>query len=346
MVNFTILAEEDTALLSMERFRPLLNDDLNCTAQGMTFSFNDEDAYNRGKEAWEWVNESDDRKFILITSIQDCDSTQKGNKHRVFWRIKNVIFHPRGKDVEISAEKGKWEDFIGSFIWNGGDAPSSLGRRDSNNWKDKLKGNFDKDTSDTMNLDYSFGEEEQKSFGDTGFTWACKGCGSTGKLRSTYTLKAKRWKLEEAVISFTPEDISLNLNPALGLHGVKLKTVKKDEFELFRKAIPPNPVLDAIKEWFRLGPYFVVRVGYSISHLEAEGTFTKPYSVKIKDGAKAEIVIKKDSMDATSEGWEAEVSDDDLDVDGTMSGDFRIHFNVGVVLTAEVGSKNLPLLPN
>jgi hypothetical protein len=49
----------------MEKFKPLL-ESTQCTNKSLALDFKNERSYQYGQRIWEWVNDADDRTFVVV----------------------------------------------------------------------------------------------------------------------------------------------------------------------------------------------------------------------------------------------------------------------------------------
>ena len=78
LANMTLYAPDGLLLVMMERFEPLTSSvDCNGTDGMMSLSFSSQEAYQYALREWNYINDSDDGKFLLIANHESCTSSDK-----------------------------------------------------------------------------------------------------------------------------------------------------------------------------------------------------------------------------------------------------------------------------
>lgn len=295
-------------IISMEKFQPLLLS-TECTNQSMTMDFKDERSYQYGQRLWQWVNEADERKFVLVAGNGQCG----WNEHRLPFVVSNVLFNDPKNTITVNGYVSNWKAVAHTYDLFVGGYPSSEKR----------------DIDHTFSLDFNHAlplSSESLSTGDLEFTYDCADCGTKGEFDLRFELKTESFVPTEVSMTLSPHGVSADFNPRLGI-SADFTGTKSDEFELGKIPIDgltiPGGILD-------LGPEIVFSWGYSLGPIVGSAGVSTGVSIGLEDAA--ELKIDLTSPDVIATGWNPKVTKKPLTVDASISGGIMVNTKAAIEL--------------
>lgn len=298
-------------IISMEKFQPLLQS-TQCTNKSMTMDFKDERSYQYGQRLWQWVNDADDRKFVLVAGNGHCG----WNKHRLPFVVSNVLFSDARNTISVIGYVSDWKTVAHTYELFVGGHPSSEKR----------------DIDHTFSLDFNHAlplSSKSLSMGDFKFTYDCEDCGTKGEFDFQFELKTELFIPTGVSITLSPQEVSANFNPRLGL-SANFTGTKSDEIELGKIPIDgltiPGGILD-------LGPEVVFSWGYALGPIVGTAGVSTGVSIGLEDSA--ELKIDLTSPDVSASGWTPKVTRKPIAVDASISGGIKVNAKAAIQLALE-----------
>lgn len=310
--NLTVHMPGDAEnIISMEKFQPLLQS-TQCTNKSMTMDFKDERSYQYGQRLWQWVNDADDRKFVLVAGNGHCG----WNEHRLPFVVSNVLFSDAKNTISVIGYVSDWKTVAHTYELFVGGHPSSEKR----------------DIDHTFSLDFNHAlplSSKSLSTGDFKFTYDCEDCGTKGEFDFQFELKTELFIPTGVSMTLSPQGVSANFNPRLGL-SANFTGTKSDEMELGKIPIDgltiPGGILD-------LGPEIVFSWGYALGPIVGTAGVSTGVSIGLEDSA--ELKIDLTSPDVSARGWTPKVTKKPITVDASISGGIKVNAKAAIQLALE-----------
>lgn len=298
----------------MEKFRHLLKS-VNCTDNGMVVEFDDTRAFNYTQNGWQWVNDDDDRKLILIMGSKHCG----WNPHRMPFLVSSIVFDRRSLKAKLSGVASDWKKLFSNYEMTVGkhpEAESSPSRRDwdaeaSLSFKHKIPLNKSFPVGKSLSIDLS-----------------CEECETKGSFDFGVHIKTSTGIPESASLTLSPNGVSAQFTPRLGLSGNMTEDFS-DEFELVKIPVEgfsiPGGVLD-------LGPEVVFSFGYEIGQVHGTAGVTSGVTLSLQDSAELEIDFL--DPDVSAGGWTPQLETHPLTIDAKISASAEIYAKAEVQFAA------------
>lgn len=308
-------------IIAMEKFQPLL-ESTQCTSKSMTLSFKNERSYQYGQRIWNWVNDADERTFVIIAGDGHCG----WNRDRLPFVVSNVLFHDAKNTIDVIGHASTWKAIAHTYdLWVGGHPASA--KRDWNP-------SFALDFNHALPL-----SSKSFSVGDLKFTYDCTDCGTKGDFDFQFHISSVAFIPTGAELTLSPQGVSASFNPRLGL-SANFTDTKSDEFDLGKIPIDglsiPGGVLD-------LGPEIVFSWGYEISQIVGSAGVSTGVTVALQDSA--QMTFDLTSPDVSASGWTPTVSTKPITLDASISGSLKLNVKAGIALSLEALGKTTPLRP-
>ncbi|KAJ5367900.1 uncharacterized protein N7496_007660 [Penicillium cataractarum] len=310
--NLTVHMPGDAEnIISMEKFQPLLRS-TECTNKSMTMDFKDERSYQYGQRLWQWVNDADERRFVLVAGNGHCG----WNQHRLPFVVSNVLFNDAKNMISVIGYVSDWKTVAHTYELFVGGHPSSEKR----------------DIDKTFSLDFNHAlplSSKSFSMGDFKFTYDCDDCGTKGEFEFQFELKTELFIPTGVSMTLSPQGVSANFNPRLGL-SANFTGTKTDEMELGKIPIDgltiPGGILD-------LGPEIVFSWGYALGPIIGTAGVSTGVSIGLEDSA--ELKIDLTSPDLSASGWTPKVTKKPITVDASISGGIKVNTKAAMELALE-----------
>ncbi|KAJ5595600.1 uncharacterized protein N7459_001808 [Penicillium hispanicum] len=310
--NFTVHMPGQTEhIISMERFQPFL-ESTHCTNQSVTLRFRNERSFQYGQRIWQWVNEADERNFVVVAGQGHCG----WNEDRLPFVVSNVSFLAENQTIRLNGHASDWKTVAHTYELFVGGHPAGAKR----------------DWDHTFSLDFSHPFPlSRKSFsvGDATFTYDCEECGTTGEFEFSFHITTEAFRPTGVSMTLSPHGVAANFNPRLGL-SANFTGAKSDEVELGKIPIDgvtiPGGVLD-------LGPEIVFSLGYGLEAVVGTAGIATGVSVSLTDAA--DLTFDLTSPDVSASGWTPHVSKKPMTLDASISGSIQINVKAAVELSLE-----------
>jgi hypothetical protein len=302
----------------MEKFRHLLKS-INCTANGMVVEFEDTRAFGYTQRGWQWVNDDDDRKLILVAGSKHCG----WNPHRMPFVVSSIAFDKPSLKAQLSGVASEWKQLFRNYEVTVGNVPeSSTARR---GWDD-----YDKEASLSFNHKIPLSKSIPIPGKDVSVDISCEGCETKGSFDFGIHIKTNFGVPEAASLTLSPNSVSATFTPRLGLSGNMTKEIS-DEYELVKIPIDgisiPGGVLD-------LGPEIVFSFGYQIGPIKGSAGITSGVTISLQDSAELEIDFL--SPDVSAGGWTPQVDTEPVKIDAKIEAGAEVYAKAQIQFSASV----------
>ncbi|KAJ6072350.1 hypothetical protein N7467_010435 [Penicillium canescens] len=316
LANLTVDVGDDEAnIVSMEKFRHLLTS-VNCTDNGMVVEFEDTRAFGYTQRGWQWVNDDDDRKLILVTGSKHCG----WNPHRMPFVVSSIVFDKPSLKAKLSGVASEWKQLFRNYEVTVGNVPeSSTSRRD-----------WDSDASLSFNHKIPLSKSIPIPGKDVSVDISCEGCETKGSFDFGVHIKTSYGIPEAASLTLSPNGVSASFTPRLGLSGNMTNEIS-DEHELVKIPIEgisiPGGVLD-------LGPEIVFSFGYQIGPVKGSAGITSGVTLSLEDSAELEIDFL--SPDVSAGGWTPQVETQPMKIDAKIEAGAEVYTKAEVQFSASI----------
>ncbi|KAL2863315.1 uncharacterized protein BJX67DRAFT_262830 [Aspergillus lucknowensis] len=317
LANLTIdLPGDDENVVTVDRFKHLLMS-VQCTDRTMTLGFKDDKAYGYIKRGWQWLNDLDPRKLVVVAGAGDCG----WNPTRFPFSAATVDFDDVANTAKLHGGAIAWKDFQNYELTVGNYRPVSnpLGQRD-----------IDKSLSLPFNLPLPFSSGKLQTPVDAlDLTWFCADCGTEGSFDFGFHIETKLGIPTGASISLSPNGVKATLNPRIAIQA-DIGGDIDNEWEIGKIPIGgisiPGGILD-------VGPEITFSIGYSVGPLQGSAGITTGVTVSIPDDSELEISLI--SPDVSSVGWDPDLETKPVTVDARLVGEVLLYVKASIDLTAE-----------
>ncbi|CAG7947191.1 unnamed protein product [Penicillium nalgiovense] len=299
LANLTVDVGDDEAnIMSMEKFRRLLKS-VDCTDNGMVVEFEDTRAFGYTQRGWQWVNDDDDRRHFIVSSIAFDKLSLKAN---------------------LSGVASDWKRLFRNYEVTVGKAPeSSTSRRD-----------WDSDASLSFNHKIPLSQSIPIAGGDLSVDISCEGCETKGSFDFGVHIKTSYGTPASASITLSPNGVSASLTPRLGLSGNMTNEIS-DEFELVKIPVQGISIPGGVLE---LGPEVVFSFGYQIGPVKGSAGISSGVTLSLEDSAELEIDFL--SPDVSAGGWTPQVETQPMKIDAKIEAGAEIYTKAEVQFSASI----------
>lgn len=319
LANLTVDVGDDEAnIVSMERFQHLLKS-IDCTSHGMVVEFENSRAFGYTKRGWQWVNDDDDRKLILIAGKKSC----KWNAHRTPFVISSIVFDESSLKAKMTGVQSSWKKLFRNYELNLGNVPESSSER------------RDLDSSTSLSFSHQIPLEQNITIPKTNVTMdvTCDECKTQGTFDLGVHIKTEFGIPKSASFSLSPNDVSASFIPKLSLSGNITKSLS-DEHDIATFPVDgisiPGGVLD-------LGPQVVFSYGYELGPVQGSAEVTAGVTLSLSNSAEVEINLL--SPDVSAGGWTPRVKTIPMTVNAEIEAGAEIYTKAEVQLAASVLGK-------
>ncbi|OQE84825.1 hypothetical protein PENNAL_c0026G11746 [Penicillium nalgiovense] len=316
LANLTVDVGDDEAnIVSMEKFRHLLKS-VDCTDNGMVVEFEDTRAFGYTQRGWQWVNDDDDRKLVLVVGSKQCG----WNSHRTPFIVSSIAFDKPSLKANLSGVASDWKRLFRNYEVTVGKAPeSSTSRRD-----------WDSDASLSFNHKIPLSQSIPIAGGDLSVDISCEGCETKGSFDFGVHIKTSYGTPESASITLSPNGVSASLTPRLGLSGNMTNEIS-DEFELVKIPVQGISIPGGVLE---LGPEVVFSFGYQIGPVKGSAGISSGVTLSLEDSAELEIDFL--SPDVSAGGWTPQVETQPMKIDAKIEAGAEIYTKAEVQFSASI----------
>ena len=316
--NLTVFMDGDNEnVLSMEKFDGMLTS-VECTPQGMTLGFEDDESFAYAQRIWDWVNGADNNTFLMVAGKGDCGN----NTYRIPYLVSTIAYDEHRNTARLTATTGSWKDLAHSYELRVGRVPMSsdlgLERRD-----------WTKDASMDISANLPFRTKVKTGpvFGDL----VCDPCSTSGRMKFEFVIKTKFKVPVGLKFKLAPEGVK-------AVAGIKLDVGSdfKSKSQLFKESIAEIPLssVSIPPDILTLGPVLDVQLGGELTAFEG--------AVSIKTGATATLpdtaVLQADLLEPSNNefsSWTPDIKMDDITMQARISCYFKLFLEPALKLQAE-----------
>ncbi|KAL2786871.1 hypothetical protein BJX66DRAFT_20333 [Aspergillus keveii] len=319
LANLTIdLPGDDETVISIDRFKHLLTS-IQCTNRSMAVSFKNDEAYGYIKRGWQWLNDVDPHKLVVIAGAGDC----RWNPTRIPFAASTVVFNDAANTAKLVGKAMAWKDFQNYELTVGKYRPvygsSSVSQRD-----------IDKTMTLPFDLPLPFSSGKiQTPVDNLDLTWFCADCGTQGSFDFGFHIETKNGVPNGASITLSPNGVKAVLTPRIAIQA-DIGGDIDDEWEIGKIPVGgisiPGGILD-------VGPQITFSLGYSIGPLQGSAGITTGVTVSIPDDSELEIGLI--SPDVSSTGWSPDLETKPVTVDARLLGEVLVYVKASIDLSAE-----------
>ncbi|KAL4886257.1 hypothetical protein BJY04DRAFT_213788 [Aspergillus karnatakaensis] len=318
LANLTIdLPGDDETVVSLETFKHLLSY-FQCTNRTMTLGLENENAYSHVKSTWQWLNDVDPHKLVVVAGAGECG----WNSARIPFSASTVVFDDAANTAKLVGRTISWKDFQNYELTVGNYRPvptSGLAQRD-----------IDKSLTLPFSFPLPFPAGQLNTPVDKlALTWFCADCGVEGSFDFGFHIETKLGVPKGASISLSPNGVAATLTPRLAVQA-DLTGDLDNEWEIGNIPIGGITIPGGILE---IGPQITFSLGYSVGPLQGSAGINAGVTVTIPDNSELEIELI--DPDIASSGWTPEVETKPFTVDARLYGEALLYVKAAVELSAE-----------
>ena len=317
LANLTVDVGDDEAnIVSMERFRHLLKS-IDCTSHGMTVEFENSRAFDYTQRGWQWVNDDDDRKLILVAGSKGCG----WNAHRTPFIISSIAFEKSSLKAKMTGTKSTWKKLFRNYELNLGNVPESLSpeRRD-----------WDPSTSLSFNHPIPLNTAINIPRTNVSVDVTCDECKTTGSFDLGVHIKTEFGIPNAASFTLSPNDVSASFIPKLEMSGNFTQDFS-NEHEIIKFPVEGISIPGGV---FDLGPQIVLSYGYALGPVQGSAEVSAGVSLSLADSAGLEINLL--SPDVSAGGWTPRVKTIPMTVNAQIEASVEVYAKAEVQLEASV----------
>ncbi|KAB8205303.1 hypothetical protein BDV34DRAFT_195684 [Aspergillus parasiticus] len=253
--EFAVETDDDTSVVSMERFESLLKS-VHCTNTSLAVNFKNQKSFEYTKRAWKWVNDIERNTLIVVAGTGQCG----WNTHRVPFAVSKIEFDDHAKTAKLQARRSEWKDVFHSF-------ELSVGRVAKEEVHDACVApqhtkRKEHEKTMTMSFDHPW-NLPQKDFSTPedafSLTLSCDQCGTKGSFELGFYLRNENHIPKAATFTLTPHGVSARIGPKLTLSGDFTEEYSQ-QFDLAKIPIYGYSIPGVLE----LGPEIVFSLGISV----------------------------------------------------------------------------------
>ena len=334
MGNLTLT---DESVLPMETFSDLLQT-IQCTNSSMHLVFTDSGAYSYAKNSWSWVNAASNRTFLMVAGVDQCS----WNTQRVPFVITSASFHDNSTAAMLTGNAATWDDVLNNHELTIGKAPSDM--------EVALSKRISGTKTGSISIDKTMSDKSVKLLSEDGLTLSaeCKSCGTSGSLDLSFKYKVTtaksgilgsvgsffdgKWKVETAELTVTPNDVAVDITPALELSGNVSKAYSKEyDFDAL--------TLDGIHipDIFTMDVQLEFGIGATAGPVNGDASISYPMKVSISDDAEAVFQIVDEKI--TKKDWTPTITTSGVQMSAEIDATLEAYVKASLELTLSVGSR-------
>ncbi|KAF9887298.1 hypothetical protein FE257_010293 [Aspergillus nanangensis] len=318
MANFTVdTAEDKTSIVSIEKFSKMLKS-VHCTNSSLTMGFKDHASFAYMRRKWQWVNDDDNRKFIMVAGTGNCG----WNQHRLPFNVSEIVFDDRANAARLHGVPTEWKKAIQNYELTVGYMPGSR------------SGSRKRDLDKSLSVDFNHplplsSMEFNTPVDDLKVTYSCESCGTKGSFDLGFHIKTEWGIPKEASFSLAPNDVSASFTPSLGISG-NFTDQFGDELPLGSIPIGGFSIPGGVLE---IGPEIEFSLGYTLGPVSGSATVSTGVTVSLSKSAELEIALT--SPDVSASGWTPQVETEPLKLEAKIEATMEVFVKAAVQLSAE-----------
>ncbi|PIG86784.1 hypothetical protein AARAC_002944 [Aspergillus arachidicola] len=294
--EFAVETDDDTSVVSMERFESLLKS-VHCTNTSLAVNFKNQKSFEYTKRAWKWVNDIERNTLIVVAGTGQCG----WNTHRVPFAVSKIEFDDHAKTAKLQARRSEWKDVFHSFELSVGRvakeevhdaciAPQHTKRKEH-------------EKTMTMSFDHPW-NLPQKDFSTPedafSLTLSCDQCGTEGSFELGFYLRNENHIPKAATFTLTPHGVSVRIGPKLTLSGDFTEEYSQ-QFDLAKIPIYGYSIPGVLD----LGPEIVFSLGISVGPVAGSASVSSGIDISLLDSAELKIDLL--SPHVVHSGWTPQV---------------------------------------
>ncbi|KAF9892066.1 hypothetical protein FE257_002472 [Aspergillus nanangensis] len=314
---------QDERIVDIDRFSYAL-DSVVCTIDCIKLTFRNRLFFQAAKAAWEWVNFSKLRTFVLVLTGEGCSSADTRDP----WVVSDATFDPDEFIITLQAQKNTWKLVCDRYILDFGDIDTGQGR----NQKRLFDWNFN---VFTLNLTTSLPTEIvhwnlSNPNVDASLAIDCNDCGTKGTLAFAGHVEVSLFgDLEHFQLSATPRGIEGDLNLSLAFHGDVdfdgLPAVGQ-EWTLVTFPLPSGWKFPGILQF---GPHVQINAGWNLDYISGDAMVSTGITARIPDSAIAEVDFAS-KKPVKIWGWTPQIDTLPLEVQAQIDAQARLYTEIAV----------------
>ncbi|KAL8646780.1 MAG: hypothetical protein Q9210_005935 [Variospora velana] len=273
LANMTLYAPDGLPIVLMERFESLTSA-VDCKGDDgtMSLTFKSKQAYRHALKMWQYVNEDEDKQFLLIANHDGCGPADE----RQPYKVSSVIEDAADLTIAMKSTVAEWSDIAGSYAIDFGNAAlrqASQRMRPRGFWGDitdvgkdvveAVQGDFDESRSVTFSV--NAGESGKKSTilkdPKGRLTIDCIDCYVTGSWQLQGHIVVDGFKLQDLTLQAAPQSFKAVMLLQATVTSSLSPAPLQDSLELFSAGIPGAGI--SVPKIFKLGATLAYEVGTS-----------------------------------------------------------------------------------
>ncbi|KAL8726096.1 MAG: hypothetical protein Q9166_006933 [cf. Caloplaca sp. 2 TL-2023] len=308
--NMTLYAPSGLPIVLMERFEGLTSA-IDCKGDdgAMSLTFSSKGAYDYALKIWGYINEDDEKQFLLIANHDGCGPADE----RQPYKVSTVMEDAADLTIKMQTQVAQWSDVAGTYAIDFGEmVPQAKKLKARGFWgdianvgKDVLdgaQGNFDE--TKTVTFDVNVGKSGQKTNIYTDekgrFSIDCVDCYITGSWQVQGHIVVDNFVLQDLTLAASPSNFRAKLGLEATVTASKSPVSLQESKEIFSAPIPGAGI--SVTGIFKLGATVSYEVGTSAT---IAGTATAQFglSAGLPNGARVVADINNPSGSSAT-GWQ------------------------------------------
>ncbi|KAL8795435.1 MAG: hypothetical protein Q9195_002024 [Heterodermia aff. obscurata] len=308
----TLYAPDGLPIVLMERFEGLTSA-VDCKGDdgAMSLTFNSKKAYEYALKIWGYINEDDDKNFLLIANHDGCGPKDE----RQPYKVSSVQEDAADLTIKMKTKVAKWSEVAGTYDLDFGKAiphQRSQKLKPRGFWGDiahvgegaldALQGNTDLSRSVTFDVDVGKSGQTTNIYTDDKgrFSIDCIDCYISGSWQVQGHITVEHFVLQDLTLEATPSNFLAKLELEATVTSSKEPESLQESKELFSAPIPGAGI--TVTGIFKLGATVSYDVGTSATFA---GTATADFGLQasLPNGAKVVADINNPE-DSSATGWQ------------------------------------------
>ncbi|KAL8680964.1 MAG: hypothetical protein Q9186_002864 [Xanthomendoza sp. 1 TL-2023] len=308
--NMTLYAPSGLPIVLMERFEGLTSA-VDCKGDDgeMSLTFSSKGAYEYALKIWGYINEDDDKQFLLVANHDGCGPSDE----RQPYKVSSVAEDSADLTIKMRTQVTEWSEVAGSYDLDFGKAIPQAGKFKprgfwgdiANVGKDVLdaaQGDFDQTKSVTFGVNVGKAGEKTNIYKDDKgrFSIDCIDCYVAGSWQVQGHIVVENFVLQDLTLAASPSNFKAKLELEATVTASKSPATLQNSKELFSAPIPGAGI--AVTGIFKLGATVSYEVGTSATFA---GTATAQFGLEAGLPNAAKVVADVNNPDRSSAtGWQ------------------------------------------
>jgi hypothetical protein len=283
-------------------------------------NFDDDQAYHYGAKAWQWVNDEQNRTFVLVAGQGHC----KWNADRLPFVITDVEFDDASNTIKAIGHASDWKKVSHSYELFVGGRPATNKR--------------DYDDSYSFDINHNLPlSHVQVGGGDLKISYDCFDCGTRGEFEFGFHISTWMGIPKDVELVLSPNGVEVRFEPRIGIIA-NIGSKFSDSHDLEKIPIDGISIAGGILD---LGPEIVFGWGYSVGPLKGSAGITTGGTLSLSDSASLTLDLLNHEI--SESGWSPSFTPSDFTVDAALSGSVELDLYAKVQLGLEAFGKELLL---